>query len=100
MHTEEHQLASTSLNSMASSDMTSAAAPSQEELEDIILSARYGEIEEIQDFVKRYGNDSIASARDERGNTCLHMAAANGHAGAFALTSLMLFELEKRALRH
>ena len=75
---------------MASSDMTSAAAPSQEELEDIILSARYGELEEIQEFVKRYGNDSIASARDERGNTCLHMAAANGHAGADGFISVLL----------
>lgn len=57
------------------------AQPSQDELEDIILSARYGELEEIQEFVKKFGVSPLAESRDERGNGCLHMAAANGHKG-------------------
>ena len=69
---------------MAPSTQTSAT-PSRDELEDIILSARYGELEEIQEFVKKYGIASIAEHVDERGNGCLHMAAANGHNGQSAL---------------
>lgn len=60
---------------------TRRAQPSQDELEDIILSARYGELEEIQDFVQKFGIAALADSRDERGNGCLHMAAANGHKG-------------------
>jgi hypothetical protein len=63
----------------------SQAQPSIDELEDIILSARYGEIEEIQQFVQKFGAETLAAARDDRGNGCLHMAAANGHKGALTL---------------
>lgn len=58
------------------------AQPTQDELEDIILSARYGELEEIQEFVKKFGIEPLSQTRDDRGNGCLHMAAANGHKGA------------------
>lgn len=70
---------------VASSPQTASglATPSQDELEDIILSARYGELEEIQEFVKKFGITALAESRDERGNGCLHMAAANGHKGRF-----------------
>lgn len=61
--------------------LSTASAPSLDELEDIIFSARYGELEELQDFHKKYGPEALAGAQDERGNTCLHMAAANGHQG-------------------
>lgn len=57
-------------------------APSIEELEEIILCARYGELEEIEQFVAKHGIAAVADAVDERGNGCLHMAAANGHNGA------------------
>lgn len=68
-------------NSAMSTDQSTTAKPSADELEDIILSARYGELEEIQAFVAKYGIASIADNVDERGNGCLHMAAANGHNG-------------------
>ena len=55
--------------------------PSSEEVEDIVLSCRYGEFDEIQSFVYQYGWDEIAKARDDRGNTVLHMICGNGHAG-------------------
>lgn len=58
--------------------------PSEEELEDIILSARYGELDEIEQFVANFGIQHLVDARDDRGNGCLHMAAANGHNGACA----------------
>ncbi|CAH7668063.1 hypothetical protein BY996DRAFT_6411055 [Phakopsora pachyrhizi] len=56
-----------------------AAKPSPEELEDLILSARYGELNELQEFVKTYGPLALGSHFDENGNGCLHMAAANGN---------------------
>ena len=57
------------------------AVPSQDQIEDIVFSARYGELEEVQDFVKSFGIRALADARNDRGNGCLHMAAANGHDG-------------------
>lgn len=59
--------------------------PTADELDDIILSARYGELDEIEQFVAKYGINSVADAVDERGNGCLHMAAANGHIGTCVL---------------
>ncbi|WWD20353.1 hypothetical protein CI109_104829 [Kwoniella shandongensis] len=53
--------------------------PTAEEVEDILLSARYGEVDEIKSFVEKYGAEPLISARDERGNTVLHMCCGNGH---------------------
>ncbi|RSH78377.1 uncharacterized protein EHS24_002102 [Apiotrichum porosum] len=53
--------------------------PTQEELDDILLSARFGEVDEIKAFGEQYGWDALAGARDERGNSTLHMACGNGH---------------------
>ena len=53
--------------------------PSEDDLEDIILSARYGELNELKQFIIEFGIDALADAKDGRGNGCLHMAAANGH---------------------
>ncbi|KAL7414938.1 ankyrin repeat-containing domain protein [Mrakia frigida] len=58
---------------------TSFPSPSEEDLEEALLSCRYGELPEVQSYVLDFGIDSLASARDESGNTCLHMAAGNGH---------------------
>ncbi|KAH8994606.1 ankyrin repeat-containing domain protein [Lactarius akahatsu] len=54
-------------------------APSPEDTEDFILSCRYGDIDDLKSFVERFGTDSVGNARDENGNTVLHMASANGH---------------------
>ncbi len=56
--------------------------------EDILLACRYGELEDVQAFVKKYGEGSLSEITDENGNTVLHMAAANGHAGKQDSTSI------------
>jgi len=56
--------------------------------EDILLACRYGELEDVQAFVEIYGEGSLSEITDENGNTILHMAAANGHAGKHASTSI------------
>ncbi|KAF8315912.1 cytoplasmic protein [Clavulina sp. PMI_390] len=54
-------------------------APTPDELEDVILSARFGELDEIKAFVEKYGATTLSEARDESGNSVLHMTCANGH---------------------
>lgn len=54
------------------------------ELNELLLCARYGEpddLNDIQTFVAKYGTSWLETARDERGNTMLHMAGGNGHQG-------------------
>ncbi|GJJ08258.1 hypothetical protein Clacol_002468 [Clathrus columnatus] len=50
-----------------------------EDKEELLLSCRYGDIEEVQQFVVKFGAESLEGARDENGNTALHMVCANGH---------------------
>ncbi|KZT69662.1 ankyrin [Daedalea quercina L-15889] len=57
----------------------SVATPTVDELEDLLLACRYGDLEDVQQFVDRFGPDPLNDARDERGNTVLHMVAGNGH---------------------
>lgn len=64
-----------------SSNIASIMAPSQEQLEDLLLSCRYGELDEVKAFVEEFGAESISAARDDRGNTVLHMCCGNGHVG-------------------
>ncbi|KAL1413376.1 ankyrin repeat-containing protein [Vanrija albida] len=54
-------------------------APTTEELDELLLSCRYGEVEEVEEFAAKHGWDAIAAAKDERGNTVLHMTSGNGH---------------------
>ena len=60
-----------------------STTPTAEQIEDILLSCRYGELDEVKDFVTTYGVEPIVDARDERGNTVLHMCCGNGHQGGF-----------------
>ena len=55
--------------------------PSYEDIEELLLSCRYGDLEDLKSFVQRFGTNSVGEARDENGNTVLHMASANGHIG-------------------
>ncbi len=55
--------------------------PSQDSIEELLLSCRYGELDEVKSFVEEYGWEQVVSARDDRGNTVLHMCCGNGHAG-------------------
>lgn len=56
-------------------------APTPDELEDLVLSARYGDVEDVQAFADAHGWEAAAGARDDRGNSALHMACGNGHVG-------------------
>jgi ankyrin repeat protein len=59
-----------------------SAQPNEEEVEDLVLSCRYGDLDDVKLFVEKFGFEKVADARDGRGNTVLHMIAANGHNGA------------------
>ncbi|TXT15656.1 hypothetical protein VHUM_00159 [Vanrija humicola] len=54
-------------------------APTTEELDDVLLSCRYGEVDEVNEFATKHGWEALAAAKDERGNTVLHMTSGNGH---------------------
>ncbi|KAJ9125326.1 hypothetical protein QFC22_000283 [Naganishia vaughanmartiniae] len=58
----------------------SRTQPTEEEVEDLLLSCRYGDLEDVKMFEEQYGADAVQNARDERGNTVLHMCCGNGHA--------------------
>jgi ankyrin repeat protein len=57
------------------------SSPTQDEIEEFILSCRYGELEEVQQFSDKFGWEAVIRAKDDRGNTGLHMCCANGHVG-------------------
>jgi hypothetical protein len=54
---------------------------STEEREEFLLSCRYGELDEVKDFLNKFGSESLLSICDDNGSNCLHMAAGNGHDG-------------------
>ena len=55
--------------------------PTEEECEELLLSCRYGELEEIKLFVEQFGVESLPNIMDENMNTVLHMTCGNGHLG-------------------
>lgn len=57
-------------------------SPTHDDLEDLLLSCRYGELDEVKSFVQTYGAEPVSAVRDENGNTVLHMCCGNGHTGA------------------
>lgn len=63
----------------------SYATPTTEDVEEVLLACRYGEpvtdLEEVMEFVRKFGSEALAAARDHRGNTVLHMSGGNGHPG-------------------
>ena len=59
----------------------SVSTPSPDDLDELLISCRYGDIEDIQQFIDHFGADALATARDDAGNTILHMVAGNGHTG-------------------
>lgn len=48
---------------------------------EIVDFARYGEMDIIEELVRSNLSSKFKTSVDERGNTPLHMAAANGHLG-------------------
>ena len=61
--------------------MSTLPVPSEEDKEELLLSCRYGDLDEVQEFIKKYGSGSLSDIRDANGNTILHMASGNGHIG-------------------
>jgi hypothetical protein len=62
--------------------------PSLQDKEELLLSCRYGDLDDLKSFIQRFGTDSLAKACDQNGNTVLHMASANGHTGQFLTNTL------------
>jgi hypothetical protein len=60
---------------------TTTTAPSQEEIDELLLSCRYGDLEDVQAFVEKFGDEALAQAKDDRGNNVVHMCCGNGHVG-------------------
>lgn len=65
---------------VSAASMTSTK-PSEEQVEDLLLSCRYGDLDEVKAFVQQFGVEPVQQARDDRGNNVLHMCCGNGHAG-------------------
>jgi ankyrin repeat protein len=61
--------------------MKQHSIPSHEEIEELLLSCRYGDLDDVKTFIDNFGTSPLNSSRDEHGNTILHMASANGHTG-------------------
>jgi ankyrin repeat protein len=61
----------------------SNSKPTADEREELLLSCRYGDLEDIQRFVEQFGPHSLSDIHDENGNTTMHMVCGNGHTGAF-----------------
>ena len=57
------------------------AAPTDDEEKELLLSCRYGDLEDVQQFITKFGQDVVSHIKDDNGNTVLHMTAANGHEG-------------------
>ena len=73
---------------------TSVSSPTSEDIEELLLIARYGELDELESFIEKFGTKPLIDARDEDGNTVLHMVCGNGHIGAADSTqrTRMLFQ--------
>lgn len=63
--------------------------PSNDDKDDLLLSCRYGDLEDIQEFVNKFGPGSLNDIRDDNGNSILHMVAANGHIGVYSHPSFL-----------
>lgn len=57
------------------------AAPTDDEEKELLLSCRYGDLEDVQQFITKFGQGAVSHIKDDNGNTVLHMTAANGHEG-------------------
>ncbi|KAG1781849.1 hypothetical protein EV702DRAFT_1067298 [Suillus placidus] len=53
--------------------------PTDDDKENLLLSCRYDDLDEVQGFITKFGSDALSSVRDDNGNTVLHMTCGNGH---------------------
>ena len=75
------------------------AIPSPDDTEDLLLSCRYGDLDDAKSFIDRFGTAPLGETRDENGNTILHMASANGHTGEWTPTHLFPISLPRTVRR-
>jgi len=61
---------------------SSFPSPTADDIEELLLIARYGELDELKSFIEKFGTKPLIDARDEDGNSVLHMVCGNGHLGA------------------
>lgn len=61
------------------------STPTPDDIAELLLSCRYGDTEDIQHFITRFGPAPLNDARDDNRNTVLHMVCANGHTDALDL---------------
>ncbi|KAJ7921438.1 hypothetical protein B0H13DRAFT_149162, partial [Mycena leptocephala] len=54
-------------------------APTTDEQEEFLLSCRYGDLDDVKQFVAQFGVEAAAEVRDDNRNTALHMLCGNGH---------------------
>ena len=52
-----------------------------DEREELLLSCRYGDLDDVKVAVDKHGSAVLDATRDENQNTVLHMICANGHLG-------------------
>jgi len=69
-------------NTQATMAITTSQPPTPEDIEELLLITRYGELDELKSFIEKFGTKPLTDARDEDGNTVLHMVCGNGHLGA------------------
>ncbi|KAJ7033464.1 ankyrin repeat-containing domain protein [Mycena alexandri] len=55
-------------------------APSTDEQEEFLLSCRYGDLDDVKQFIDQFGVAAAGTVHDDNGNTALHMLCGNGHA--------------------
>lgn len=68
----------------------SGGAQDDELFEEILLCARYGELEDLQEYFTKMPVEQVSrmlKQQDARGNTALHFCAANGHLEVVKLLS-------------
>ncbi|KAF9047514.1 ankyrin repeat-containing domain protein [Panaeolus papilionaceus] len=54
-------------------------SPTDDEKDEIFLACRYGDIDDVKEFISKYNTQLLADLRDENKNSVLHMICANGH---------------------
>ncbi|KAF9222400.1 cytoplasmic protein [Gyrodon lividus] len=59
--------------------MNERPVPTLDEEEDLLLSCRYGDLQDVKDFITKFGAEAASDVQDENGNTAIHMTCANGH---------------------
>ncbi|KAJ7286850.1 ankyrin repeat-containing domain protein [Mycena rebaudengoi] len=53
--------------------------PTTDDKDELLLSCRYGDVDDVKLFVEQFGFDAVADVRDDNGNTPIHMLCGNGH---------------------